>query len=431
MNLIKETLHNYMNQLDKHQYFNGSVLVGYKGEVLFSKGYGQASYQYQIPSTSTTKYRVGSLTKAFTAMAILILHEQGKLSIEDTIDAFLPEYKHGHKISIENLVMQTSGIPNFTSAPDYWTHKMRLPNTLENIISEIVEMELDFEPGVEMDYSNSNYHLLTFIVEKASGQTYAKFIEDHIINVIGLKNTGVDNGRTIVPNLATGHTIQEEIIHTEFIDMSFPLGTYGIYSTVEDLYVWSQALLSNKLVDAQLQAKMFHANGMPYSYGWFVEEEGEIVSHFGDINGFVNHFTIFVEEELTVIVLSNLNITPVTHISETLANIVLGKPYVEMEDFNRIEKPLSLELLTGDYAPVKVDYSNGRLFATIPKMYGVPYRFGLTPVNATNTTIVCKSEFINDTYTFEIDESGEPLLVKVKNCAGVETNYTFLERNRR
>lgn len=404
MKVLAKQIKNYMDNLAENNYFNGAVLVGNKTEILLNESYGWSSFQYKIPNVVTTKFRIGSLTKAFTAMAILKLHEQGRLNIDETILKIFPEYPCWEAITIHHLLSNRSGIPNFTSFPDYWVKTMRLPNDIYKILDSIKDLPLEFGPGEDMSYSNSGYLLLTAIIEKVSGVSYAKYLQESILDPLDLKNTGVDNGRTIVESLATGHTVWEKAIHTDFIDMSFPQGAYGMYSTIEDLYNWVQTLKKSGLVNQDLQSRMF--TGDIYGYGWFVNKLQNLVNHFGDVNGFVSNIVHYFKHDITVIVLSNINITPVEQIGNDLASMVLGKPLREGSKFSPLIKPIHPEKFIGIYTDGRTEISidfHQDVFATIPKMYGVPYKFKLIPVSATPEQVVYKSDFINDKYTFNID----------------------------
>jgi len=421
---INTLLNEYMDALSAHNYFNGAVLVGYKGKVLLKKGYGLSSFQYDLPNTPSSKFRIGSLTKAFTAMAILKLHAKGALELDDSIDTILPDFPNGSSITVRHLLNHASGVANFTSTPEYWVKTMRLPANLQEVIDAFKVMEPEFDSGTGMNYSNSGYLLLTAIIEKVSGMDFADFLQQEIFDELGLADTGVDNGRTIVHSLAQGHTVWEKVIHTEYIDMSFPLGAYGMYSTIDNLYRWCQALMNNSLIDKDLQDQMFTSiNG--YGFGWFIED-GYLkgVSHFGDINGFVNHLVMYPDEELVVIVLSNINITPVTQISSDLIRIVFDKEGNRFQPFKPIE--IVGENLVGTYLNgeeiVSIHYDK-ELYAVIPKMYGVPYKFRLLPIEANPETIICKSDFIHDTYIFRLNEHGLPLSIQLIDSYSARTEY--------
>ncbi|UOY92225.1 beta-lactamase family protein [Ectobacillus sp. JY-23] len=412
---MKKKVQAYMDMLATSNYFNGAVLVAHKEDVLLKESYGMSSFQYEVAHTTKSKFRIGSLTKAFTAMAVLQLHEMGRLDIDGAVETVLPDFPH-EPVTIRHLLQNTSGIPNFTSFPAYWEQSMRLRTTLEAVLSSFWHMPLEFDPGTRMSYSNSGYLLLTAIIERVSGMSYEAYLRREIFDVLGLKNTGVDNGRQIVPSLATGHTVWGDVIHTEFIDMSFPLGAYGVYSTIEDLYIWSEALQTNKLLCKELQEEMFKASH-GYGLGWFIE--GRQASHFGDINGFVNYFLLDLENELTVIVLSNINITPVISIGRDLKKIVLGEEVRPLRAFRALDLPMLY--LTGEYGALSIGFDD-TLYAIIPKMYGVPYKFRLFPVEATEERVVCKSDFVHDTYVFEL-EMRHVRAVTVTGPDGSTTRY--------
>lgn len=244
-----------------------------------------------------------------------------------------------------------------------------------------------------------------------------------------MKDTSVDDGRTIIPYLATGHTIYKTLIHTEFIDMSFPLGAYGLYSTVEDLFKWSQALRKGNILGKELIDLMFTPNLDGYGYGWFLLEAPEKVAcHSGDINGFVSDFNLYVNEDVTIIVLSNLNLTPVEKISSDLKNIVFGKDVhliatqqVNNEEFDTTQL-LGVYENENTKLTIETNVKNS-LFLHAPKKYGVPYTYPINLVKVENNQISYQAELLYETLLFElgnnkiklhyIDSSGrEQVLVK-------------------
>ncbi|MEH7236653.1 serine hydrolase domain-containing protein [Bacillus sp. JJ1562] len=413
---MSQNLQNYMKSQADQGYFNGAVLVAEKGEILLSEGYGYASFQYEVPVTSKTKFRIGSLSKAFTAVAILKLVEDDKLALTDTVDLFLPDFRFGHQITVHHLLSHTSGIADFTSSPDYWNKSMRLPSTLEQVLDSFKDVPLDFEPGERMEYCNAGYLVLTAIIEKITGNSYAKLLTDTIFHPLGMIDTGVDDGRTIIPDLATGHTLNKTIIHTEFIDMSFPLGAYGLYSTVEDLFKWGQALRNGDILRKELIDQMFTPNLDGYGYGWFVLDKPEKVArHSGDINGYVSDFYLFVEKDVTIIVLSNFNLTPVEKISDDLSRIVFGKGIKPMVIPHKVEQKIDTSPLIGEYENENMQLTihrnhGGSLFLTAPKKYGVPYMYPINLVKVENAQMIYQAEFLYETLTFDLGDTEIKLL---------------------
>ncbi|MEH7225299.1 serine hydrolase domain-containing protein [Bacillus sp. JJ1566] len=424
---MKHNLQNYMKSLADQGYFNGAVLVAEKGNILLSEGYGYASFQYKVPATSKTKFRIGSLSKAFTAAAILKLVEEGKLGLKDTVDTFLPDFKFGNLITVHHLLSHTSGIADFTSSPDYWAKSMRLQSTLEQIISSINVVPLEFEPGERMEYCNASYLVLTAIIEKITGKSYSDFLTETIFRPLKMMDTGVDDGRTIIPFLATGHTLNQTIIHSEFIDMSFPLGAYGLYSTVEDLFKWGQAIRNGNILSKEFVDQMFTPNLDGYGYGWFLLDEPEkIACHSGDINGFVSDFYLNLEKDVTVIVLSNLNLTPIEKMCSDLSKIAFGKQVEPIAVFQKIEKEIDTKQLVGEY---KNDHTklaiqqkrDSSLFITSPKKYGVPYTYPINLVKVINDQLVYQAEFLYETLTFEVGD--DQITLHYIDCYGREQEF--------
>ncbi|WP_175482351.1 serine hydrolase domain-containing protein [Thermoflavimicrobium dichotomicum] len=414
-----------MNKLEESGYFNGSVLVGYKGDILLSRGYGWSNIEHAVRNTPQTKYRIGSITKGFTAMAILQLQEQGLLSVLEPISHYLPDFPKGDQITIHHLLTHTSGIPDFVKFPDYWTRIMRLPSTLDQTIDLFKNLPLEFTPGERFSYCTSSYILLTKIIELLSKQSYARFLSRYIFNPLKMNKTGVDNGRTIVNHLASGYSVWKEKIHTEHVDMSIPVGGYGMYSTVEDLYRWDQALYTNKLVSYESLQSMFTPYQANYGYGWAIQQmeignkNHTCISHYGDINGFCGNILRFVNDHLTVIVLSNLNITPVTWIGKNLASLFFGVPV----SFPELATPIDLserevQRITGTYhienseRKLTITHEEGQLYIRVTKMHGAPFQYPIHPVSITEDYIRCRAEYIDETLVFHINQTPTQLMYR-------------------
>lgn len=425
MKAIISQLENYMSKLEENRYFNGSVLVGYKGEILLSRGYGWSNIEHTVPNTPQTKYRIGSITKGFTAMAVLQLQEQGLLSVLEPIRNYIPDFPKGDQITIHHLLTHTSGIPDFVKFPDYWTRIMRLPSTLDQTIDLFKNLPLEFIPGERFSYCTSSYILLTKMIERLSKQSYASFLNRYIFGPLKMNDTGVDDGRTIVHNLASGYSVWKEIIHTEHMDMSIPVGGYGLYSTVEDLYRWDQALYTNKLVSYESLQSMFTPHLENYGYGWAVQqlEIGNkyhtCISHYGDINGFCGNILRFVNDNLTVIILSNLNITPVTWIGKNLVRLFFGVPISFPEvttsiDLNEsvVKRIIGIYQIENSERKIKITYEGGQLYLSVTKMHGAPFQYPIHPVSVTEDYIQFRTEYIDETLVFNINKTPIQLMYR-------------------
>lgn len=423
---IEERLRHWAEAYERNGYLHGSILVAMKGRILLNEGFGMANWEHQVPNRPSTAFRIGSITKSFTAMCIFQLHERGKLSIDDAIGKYIPDYPYGERITIYHCLTNSSGIPNYTSFSDFWPHTMRLPATLDRLIESFSGLDLEFEPGSRFGYSNSGYALLTAIIANVSGQSYADYVEEHICRPLGLRHTGCDEGIQVIPGLAAGYSWWERPIHAAYADMSFPLGAYGMYSTTEDLLAWDAALSSGRLLSRELTEKMFAPLHGSYACGWMISElfGRRCVNHFGDISGYYSDLLRLPDQDAAIIVLSNMNVVPVTQVSRELAKILF-------------EKPVSLPLpavpvsftevgsVAGKYAMDKepfpvldISVKQGELYLTVPKMYGVSYKFKLIPVHYDGNHATFVTEMIHERLQFSASQTGEFGCVEYTDCCG-------------
>ena len=308
-------------------FLSGSVLVARDGQIILSQGYGLADRDKKIPNTAQTRYRIGSVTKQFTAMAILMLQEQGKLNVQDPICDYLTDCPIAWKgITLHHLLTHTSGIPGFTELTGYETTKAT-PSPPDQTILRFRDRPLDFPPGEEWSYSNSNYVLLGKIIERASGQSYEDFLRTNIFEPLGMLNTGYDHNQS---DLAVGYANQTTAT-ADYLDMTIPYAAGGLYSTIEDLYRWDQALYTEQLVAQKALDAMFTAyatipntDGMGYGYGWMIGQRlnRRIIFHGGGIDGYTSVIVRYPDDKFTLIVLTNQQNLDPTATSEVLATVV-------------------------------------------------------------------------------------------------------------
>jgi len=318
----------YLNTLVRLGSFSGSVLIARNGEVLLSKGYGFADREQKILNTTQTKFRLGSITKQFTAMAIIILEAQDKLDVQNPICNYLSECPEAWgAITIHHLLTHTSGIPNFTDFPEYKS-TMATPSPPEQTINRFKDKPLDFRPGERWSYSNSGYILLGHIIERVSSQSYEDFLQEYIFTPLDMMNTGYDHNQD---DLATGY--KSIFNKADFVDMSIPYAAGSLYSTVEDLYRWDQALYTKQLLQQDYVDQVFAAHvaipnldGMAYGYGWMVglEDGRQIITHGGGIEGFVTNIARYPQDKTVIIILSNQEYTSMGIIQPELAKKVFG-----------------------------------------------------------------------------------------------------------
>jgi CubicO group peptidase (beta-lactamase class C family) len=319
-----------LNSLTSDGSFTGAVLVAQNGEVLLSRGYGLADRDRNFPNTPQTKYRIGSITKQFTAMAILILQDQGELKVQDRVCLYVPECPvTWQEITIHHLLIHTSGIPDWTDFPEYTTIRAT-PTVPLQTIGLFKDKPLVFSTGETWSYSNSGYDVLGYIIEQASGQSYETFLRQNIFEPLQMTNTGYEHDQG---GLAKGYTGRHrEWVQADYIDMSGPYAASGLYSTVEDLYLWDQALYTERLVSQELLNLMFTPHvRMPdsqydYGYGWALgDRDGHFTAgHAGWIEGFTTKIRRYLEREdrATIIVLSNRDTTDVETIVDQIAQVL-------------------------------------------------------------------------------------------------------------
>jgi CubicO group peptidase (beta-lactamase class C family) len=301
--------------------FMGSVLVARGNQVLFSKGYGFANLEWRIPNDAATKFRIASITKQFTAAAILLLEERGKFTLDDPVKKFLPDAPAAwDKITLRNLLTHTSGIPDALDAPAS-AGVLSVATPPEELVGRFRALPLDFAPGSQFSYSNSGYILLSSLIEKISGASYSDFLRDNIFTPLGMNDSGYDSHSTVIPRRAAGYVYGAGgFENAAFIDMSIPQGAGGLYSTTGDLVKWNQALFGGKILKPESLSKMTTPFRENYALGLSIESAGsrKIIRHEGEINGFDTSLAYFPADQLTIAVLSNVEMDGV-HV-EDLAN---------------------------------------------------------------------------------------------------------------
>ena len=359
-----------LNQYYKFQEFNGAALVAEEGRVIYKKGFGMADMEWNIPNTPDTRFRLGPMTKQFTAMIILQLVEEGKLKLDVPITTYIPDYPKdkGEEITIHNLLTHTSGIPNYTDLASF-SGIMRNPVTPINLIKTFWNLPLDFEPGTKFKYSNSGYIVLGYIIEKVTGKSYEEVLKEKIFEPLGMKNSGYDHTSAIIPKRASGYNkAGTDYFNATYLDMSVPFSAGALYSTVEDLYIWDQALYTQKLLSKKYMYKIFTPYSKPpfadgYGYGWGISKKHfdnikdslNIVLHGGTINGFNSIIERITNNKDLIVLLNNTGVTKLNEMSNKIIDILYEQRY-EMP-----EKPLLLsfsEILKADGIDKASDFYN-------------------------------------------------------------------------
>jgi CubicO group peptidase (beta-lactamase class C family) len=320
----------YLNESVKNNLFSGSVLIAHDSDILLSAGYGLANREWDIPNTPDTKFRIASLTKQFTAMSILILQERGLLTLQDHACQYFEECPEAWQdITIEHLLHHTSGIPgNYYDMGEFERTRNTSPSRL---IELFFDAPLHFQPGSRSEYSDSGYIVLGRIIEVASDQPYRRFLRENIFDPLGMDDTDYDTTTSVIKHRAEGYANPNQ--HAAYFHISNAYASYGLYSTVEDFYRWDQALYSGDVVSQESWDAMFAAavpiSGVPgyshalYGLGMGSLDDHPYIRHDGGMDGFTSSMVHFTDDNVTIIVLSNLESAPSGLIADTIARMVL------------------------------------------------------------------------------------------------------------
>ncbi len=335
-----------------------AIIVRKAGQTIFRKGYGMADLELGVTVEPDMVFRLGSITKQFTAVSILMLAEQGKLGLQDEISKYLPGYPmQGRRITVEHLLTHTSGIQSYTDMAE-WLPLWRKDFTVQELIDFFKDKPMKFEPGERWAYCNSGYILLGAIIEKVSGQTYEEFVEGHIFKPLGMTHSFYGSAERIIPRRIPGYQEGKSgFINAPYLSMTQPYAAGSLLSSVDDLAVWSDAVFSGKLIGRDWLDKAFtpfklkNGESTGYGYGWFITDyQGHrTIEHGGGINGFTTYEMTLPEDGIFLAILTNSAIEgrdPEPR-AVKIAGLVLGKPAPERKVVSLAAK--DLDPLTGVY----------------------------------------------------------------------------------
>ncbi len=266
-----------MTAASKYRLFNGSVLVSENGKVIYKKGLGMANMEWNIPNAPDTRFRLGSITKQFTAALVLQLVEQGKIKLDGKITDYLPDYRKdvGEKVTIHQLLNHTSGIPSYTGLAKFIEEASRNSYSVDDFVKKYASNDLEFEPGSKFAYNNSGYFLLGAIIEKVTGKTYEQVLKERILDPLGMKNTGYDLSGPVIAKRAAGYVkTPVGYRNAPYLDMSIPYAAGSLYSTVEDLLSLGSGALHRPRSDRSVER--FDVQAKPVRLRlWLGHHEGE------------------------------------------------------------------------------------------------------------------------------------------------------------
>jgi CubicO group peptidase (beta-lactamase class C family) len=328
---VRARLEQVANSYTANNAFMGTVLVTKGDQVLLDKGYGMAVLEWNVSNTPDTKFRLGSVTKQFTAALILLMQQEGKLNINDPVSKYLPDApKAWEKITLANLLGHTSGIPNFTNFKEFgaWSASA---HTWDEEYAFFKDKPLDFEPGAKFSYSNSNYEVLGGILEKVTGKKYGDLLRERIFVPLGMNDSGLDSDELVLPKRAEGYKPGPKgltVARSE--SMSVPFSAGSIYSTTGDLLKWEHGLFGGKVLSADSLKAMTTPGKGDYGLGVMIQDEDgvKVVEHGGGIEGFNTNLIYVPEKRICVVVLANVNGSAPGQMGGQLLDVALGKTVV-------------------------------------------------------------------------------------------------------
>jgi len=350
--------------------FNGSVLVAQKGRILLEKGYGFENKKENKLNTANTIYQIGSITKQFTSAIILQLVEQQKMTLQDRLSNYIPDYPKGDSITVENLLTHTSGIYNYTNDENFMKTASERPISRDSLVNLFKYKPLDFSPGTNWSYSNSGYILLGVIIEKVTHKSYFQVVRENIFEPLDMRHTGFDFTNLNSSDKAIGYS-SDFSNQVGIVDSSVSFAAGAIYTTVGDLYKWDQALYSNRIISQALLQKAFTPYKSNYGYGWQIvtEYNKKITEHGGGITGFVSFILRVPDDQICIIVLSNVPSPTPAIIANQINGLFNGKkPELPVARKEIHVDSSTLKLYTGEYelAPsfhIAITLENGVLQA--------------------------------------------------------------------
>jgi len=312
--------------------FNGAALVADNGQVVLKKGYGLANMEWGIPNAPDTKFRLGSISKQFTATLVMQLVDAGRIELSAPVRRYLPDYPApaGDTVTIHHLLNHTSGIVGYTELPTFGA-TARTPYTPGTFVDDMfARLELLFEPGTRFSYSNSGYFLLGVILERVTGQPYETLLRERIFTPLGMTDSGYDSTQPLLAKRAAGYDrrFDGSYVNTSYIDMTQPYAAGSLYSTVEDLFRWDQALYTDRVLSAASRERMFTPGLADYGYGWTITRQDGVttIAHGGGINGFNTLITRTPGSKRLMVFLNNTGGAPLDPMADGVRAILDGKP---------------------------------------------------------------------------------------------------------
>jgi len=439
-----EKIDDLISKYYEYGLFNGSALVVEDGKVIFKKGYGVANYEWDVDNKPDTKFRIGSISKQFTATIIMQLVEEEKIKLDGKITDYLPNYRKdtGDKVTIHHLLTHTSGIISYTSIPNVWQDSLRNHYDKEYFIKHFHSSDLEFEPGEKFNYNNTGYYLLAAIVEEVTGKSFGEVLKERILEPAGMKNSGSEDDEFAIKKMASGYLKRgNRIAKDSYMYMLNAMGAGHMYSTVEDLFIWDQALYGNDFLSEESKEKMFTPFKSNYGYGWGIRyqkigdtgDSTKIISHSGGINGFTTLIVRLVDDNNFIALFNNMGGSPRGEMAEQIGNILYG------QEFDYPKRPI------GDYL-YQVINDEGidnavTVYNNLKEKDSTSYNFAENQLNILGYTLLREDRVNEAIVIFQLnieaypdafnvyDSMGEAYMIKGENELAIKNYKKSLEIN--
>ena len=406
------------------------ILVAKKGEIVYKKAFGSADIELNVPMKPDMVFKLGSITKQFTAIAILQLVEQGKLTLQDSLQKYIKDFpSKGHIITIENLLTHTSGIPDYMQLDYADKNAERKDYDPQQVIDKFKMLPLEFEPGSMFKYSNSGYYLLGYIIEKISGKTFKTYLRENILTPLSLSNTYFDSSNIIIPNRVNGYRKEGlEYRNADYWSMTIAYSAGELISNVEDLYKWHKGLYSYKILKKETLEKAITPYKLKdgtvteYGYGWILKNVSGIksIEHGGAITGFRTNEMYFPTEDIFVAALFNCECSPKDELSINIASLALEKPLQNevKVDANLLNEYVGTYTLSTDLKrTIVVTKENNRLLAKVSEQETIPLIFQSDTKFQFKNILGAECEFIKENgkvTKFNVSQNGQFVWTKTQ-----------------
>jgi CubicO group peptidase (beta-lactamase class C family) len=409
---LSSKLEKYMDAQSAINNFSGTVLVSKNDSILFKKAYGFADYEWKVKNTIDSKFSLASVTKQFTAVAILQLAESKKLSLTDRLNKYFADFPKGDKITLKMMLTHNSGLE--MDYDELYLSKTNLDK--DSVYNYIKEKSFLFEPGTSTAYSNIGYYLLGRIVEKVSGQSYSEYLQKNVFDKAKMNNSGISTNDSIVAKMTQLYYLKnDKLIKNPYINWGCNIGHDGIYSTAEDLYLWNKALFDSEIILSEVSKKEVFTSYNEQNFGFgfiinpFYNQGHQLIAHDGGFYGAMTSFNKYIDDKVFITVLSN-NQSMSYYIAYGLAGICFGKeveiPY----------KHIQTQIDTNSYNQYVGDYENIKILKKDNKLYYLDFDIELLPESQTK---FFRSDNNNTTVEFIKNKKGKIAQVEIRK-AGIK-----------